>query len=266
MFTTKRSSVLTFRARVEPSRPRPPTPVTRSPEATRRSGAAAGTTTRLPAPASGAILPIMAVPAELAAGAVAGLAVAMPVGPVGAHLLGLAARSPWRTAAAAALGVASVDGGYAVAAAVGGSAVRSALDRVAGPLQVVAVLVLVGVAVRTGWAAVRGHRDPVRAATGTPTPRRAYLTLVAMTAVNPATLLTFSAVVLARPEPAGPGWTAPVLFAGGAFVASAAWQLLLAGGGSLLGRVLSGPRARLLTGLASALVVLALAVVLLVRP
>ena len=64
----------------------------------------------------------MAVLAELAAGAVTGLAVAMPVGPVGAHLVGLAARSPWRTAAAAALGVASVDGAYAVATAIDGLA------------------------------------------------------------------------------------------------------------------------------------------------
>ena len=51
----------------------------------------------------------MSLPAELAAGALAGLAVAMPVGPVAVYLLGLGARTPWPTAAAAALGVATVD-------------------------------------------------------------------------------------------------------------------------------------------------------------
>ena len=80
------------------------------------------------------------------------------------------------------------------------------------------------------------------------------------TAVNPATLVTFSAVVLSREVAAGPAWTATAAFAGGALLASAAWQLLLVGGGTLLGRLLSGPRAQLGLGLLSAAVVLALAV------
>ena len=58
---------------------------------------------------------------DLAAGAVAGLAVAMPVGAIGAYLLGLAARERFAVAAAAALGVASVDGAYALVASLGGA-------------------------------------------------------------------------------------------------------------------------------------------------
>ena len=89
--------------------------------------------------------------------------------------------------------------------------------------------------------------------------------MVAMTAVNPTTLLTFGAVVLARTgaDSRGPG--TPLLFALGAGTASAAWQLLLVSGGALLGRVLSGPRGQLSTGLASGLVMLALAGALLLR-
>ena len=62
---------------------------------------------------------------ELASGAVAGLAVAMPVGAIGAYLLGLAARERFAVAAAAALGVASVDGAYALVASLGGAGLRA---------------------------------------------------------------------------------------------------------------------------------------------
>ena len=73
-----------------------------------------------------------------------------------------------------------------------------------------------------------------------------------MTAVNPATVVTFAAVVLGRS--AGDGsfdWATVVLFAVGAFAASATWQLVLARPAcSLLGRLLTGPaRAALHLGL-----------------
>jgi arginine exporter protein ArgO len=51
-----------------------------------------------------------------------------------------------------------------------------------------------------------------------------------------------------------------VLFVAGAFVASASWQLLLAGGGSIVGRVLTGPKGRLATALVSSVVIVVLAV------
>jgi arginine exporter protein ArgO len=201
---------------------------------------------------------------ELAAGALAGLAVAMPVGAVGSYLLGLAARSPWRTAAAAALGVASVDGAYAVLAALGGVGLRRSLERSGPDLAVAAAVVLAAVSGRTAWVAVRRFRRPAGAAPVPPLrPGPAYLLLVAMTAVNPATLVTFAAVVLARSGSGAPTWARAALFAAGAFLASATWQLLLASGGSLLGRLLRGARGQLGVGLASSALMLALAVTLL---
>lgn len=50
------------------------------------------------------------------------------------------------------------------------------------------------------------------------------------------------------------------VFVTAAFVASASWQLLLAGGGALLGRVLTGHRGRLVTALVSSGVMTAPAV------
>ena len=206
---------------------------------------------------------------DLAAGALAGLAVAMPVGAVGAYLLGLAARERFAVAAAAALGVASVDGAYALVAALGGAGLRALVQSASVALTGLAALVLVVLAGRTLGQAVRRYRSPTPAVARTGragNAGRAYLGLVGLTAVNPATVITFSAVALGRPTgDTGPSWPGVALFAVGAFVASAAWQLLLVGGGSVLGRLLAGRRGQLGIAVASALLMLGLAVAVLLR-
>jgi arginine exporter protein ArgO len=198
---------------------------------------------------------------DFVSGAVAGLAVAMPIGAVGTYLIGLAARERPPTAAAAALGIASVDGVYASMAALAGAGVHQLLSEASGWLTWAAAITLVLVAVHTMRLAIRRYRGH----TGTLaqhnkrglSPARAYLSLFALTAINPATVITFAAVVLGRAQ-IGSSWPAVALFAIGAFVASAVWQLLLAGGGSLLGRLLRGRRGQLGISLGSALIMLAL--------
>jgi arginine exporter protein ArgO len=206
---------------------------------------------------------VPAVTADLLAGAVAGLAVAMPVGAIGAYLLGLAARERFSVAAAAALGVGSVDGAYALIASLGGAGLRSLLQRTSTTLTVLAALVLVVLAVRTLQLAVRRYRAISRPVSDTgrlTSPLRAYAALVGLTAVNPATVITFSAVALGRPDgSSGLSWLAIGMFTLGAFAASAAWQLLLVGGGSVLGRLLAGRRGQLGIAVASALLMLGLA-------
>jgi len=204
---------------------------------------------------------------ELLAGALAGLAVAMPVGAIGAYLLGLAARERFAVAAAAALGVASVDGAYALVASLGGAGLRAVLQQASTVLARLAALVLVVLAIRTLSQAVRryGAASPAVVRAGRAASAwRAYLGLVGLTAVNPATVITFSAVVLGRPAgDSGLTWSGVTLFAVGAFVASAGWQLLLVGGGSVLGRLLAGRRGQLAIAAASALLMLGLAVAVL---
>ncbi len=196
-------------------------------------------------------------------GAVAGLAVAMPIGAVGSYLVGLAARERTATALAAALGIASVDGAYAILAAAGGTGLQAMLSGVSGWLTYAAAITLVAVAVHTMRTAFRRYRGDIqaRAQPSRLTPARAYLSLVALTAINPATVVTFAAVVLGRSSSeGGPSWLAVALFALGAFGASAVWQVLLAGGGSLLGRLLRTSRGQLRISLCSAFVMLGLAV------
>jgi arginine exporter protein ArgO len=199
----------------------------------------------------------------LFAGAVAGLAVAMPIGAVGSYLVGLAARERTAIAVAAALGIASVDGGYAIVAAAGGASLQTMLGEISGWLTYAAAITLVVVAVHTMRTALRRFRGDVqtRAQLSKLTPARTYLSLVALTAINPATVVTFAAVVLGRSSSeGGASWLAVALFALGAFGASASWQLLLAGGGSLLGRLLRTRRGQLRISLCSAVVMLGLAV------
>lgn len=199
---------------------------------------------------------------DFLAGAVAGLAVAMPIGAVGSYLVSLGARERIRVATAAALGVASVDGGYAIIAALSGAELRIVMTDVSVWLSRVAAVLLAAVAVRTLQLAIRcywatnGNISLPRELT----PARAYLNLVALTAFNPATVVTFAAVVMGRSHDGGSSLPAVALFAIGAFVASAAWQVLLTGGGNLLGRLLSGPRGRLGISACSALIMLGLAV------
>lgn len=196
-------------------------------------------------------------------GAVAGLAVAMPIGAVGSYLVGLAARERTAIAVAAALGIASVDGGYAIVAAAGGAGLQAMLSEVSGWLTYAAAITLVVVAVYTMRTAFRRYRGDIqtRAQLSKLTPTRAYLSLVALTAINPATVVTFAAVVVGRSSTeGGASWPAVALFALGAFGASAIWQLLLAGGGSLLGRLLRTRRGQLRISLCSAVVMLGLAV------
>ncbi|MFH8370989.1 LysE family transporter [Streptomyces sp. NPDC018031] len=205
--------------------------------------------------------------AALVAGLLAGYGIAVPVGAVATHLVALTARTSLRIGACAALGVATADGLYALLAAFGGSALTRLIEPVMLPLRCLSALVLVALAVRGGVAAVRRHRSPRAAGRpdgAAPGPLRAYLSLLGITLMNPTTLVYFGALVLGSRTTEDFGPLEHGVFVLAAFVASASWQLLLAGGGALLGRALTGSRGRLVTALASSALITALAVHLLV--
>jgi arginine exporter protein ArgO len=191
------------------------------------------------------------------AGVIAGYGVAVPVGAIGVLIAGLSARTSLSVGAAAGLGAATADGIYAAVAVLGGAAVADLIAPVATPLRWTAAVVLLGLAVLTAWGAFRR-----RAAEDTPerpaTAARAYAAILALTLLNPATVIYFAALVIGRGGAGGGPW-----FVVGAFLASASWQLLIAGGGSLVGRLLTGPRGRKITALVSSVVIVVLAVRLL---
>ncbi|MDC0773655.1 LysE family transporter [Streptomyces sp. HD] len=200
----------------------------------------------------------------LVAGLVAGYGIAVPVGAVATYLVSLTARTSLRTGVCAALGVAIADGLYALVATLGGAALAAALRPVLVPLRWACALVLAILAVRGAVTAVRHHRAQ-RLTTGStppspPSPARACLTLLGITLLNPTTVIYFAALVLGTRATDAASPLEQGVFVLAAFAASASWQLLLAAGGALLGRVLTGRRGRLVTALVSSGVILTLAV------
>lgn len=190
-------------------------------------------------------------------GLVTGWAIAIPIGAVGAYLVTLTARTSFRVGAAAALGIASVDGVYAALAVVAGAALSAVLAPVATPLRIASGVVLLAIAGLTAaHALATGGR--VREASAL-SARRAYALFLGITAVNPTTVVYFAAVVLGNRHLVSTA-AEGAAFVTAAFLASASWQLVLAGGGAALGRLATGARAHLVTGLVSALVIAGLAI------
>lgn len=195
--------------------------------------------------------------AAFLSGVVAGYGVALPMGAIGVLIAGLSARISLRVGAAAGLGAATADGVFAAVAVAGGAAVAGVIAPIAVPLRWVAAIVLLVLAAMTARAA---FRKPGAAAVGQrpATPLRAYLGVLGLTLLNPATVVYFAALVLGKGGEGG-----GVLFVAGVLLSSASWQLALAAGGSLVGRHLTGDRGRLITALVSSAVIAVLAVRLL---
>lgn len=195
------------------------------------------------------------------AGLVTGWAIAIPIGAVGALLVALTARTSLRTGSAAAMGVATVDGLYAAAAVVAGAALAARLEPHAGMLRAASAAVLLVIAVLTVWAGRRssGRSGAAPASARDLRPWQAFAAFLALTAVNPTTVVYFAAVVLGNPDLAD-GWGEGIVFVIAAFAASASWQLALAGLGSLLGRSVTSRRGRVVTAWVSGLVIAGLAV------
>ena len=201
----------------------------------------------------------------LVAGMLAGYGIALPVGAVATYLVALTARTSLRVGAAAAMGVATADGLYALVAVLGGLALVELIEPVAVPLRWLSAAVLVVVAARAAVTAVRGFRAgpaPTQQRPAPPGVLRAYTSLVAITVVNPTTVVYFTALVLGSQAGAAGSVAEQVVFVAAVLVASASWQLVLAFGGALLGRFLTGPVGRLVTALVSSAVMVVLAVML----
>jgi threonine/homoserine/homoserine lactone efflux protein len=196
--------------------------------------------------------------------------VAVPVGAIGALIAGLAARAGWRTGAAAAMGVATADGIYAVVAVLGGAALAGLIAPISTPLRWVAAAVLLALAAKTAADALRHRHNAARAHDRRPAdgrtsrPAGAFFALLGLTLLNPATIVYFGALVLGRRADDGLSAAGETVWVLAAFVASASWQLLIAGGGTLLGKVLTSARGRLWTALTSSAVIAVLAVILVV--
>lgn len=189
------------------------------------------------------------------AGAIAGAAVAIPLGAIGVLLVQEAISTGWRTASAGAFGVGLVDTLYAAVAVLAGASVTRVLDGHQPVVHLVGAALLTAVAVK----GLIGVRRALNEAMLQPVvvrmpPLRVAARFVTLTAVNPLTAIYFVALAAGSPGAVG-GPERAAAFVAGVFVASLTWQLLLVAIGSLAGARL-GTRARVASGLLGYLIVL----------
>lgn len=197
----------------------------------------------------------------LVSGVLAGLAVAMPLGPIGTLVVERGARLGFRHGAAAGMGVATADGIYALLAAAAGGAIAAALEGVQDTLRIVAGVTLLVIVAYGLIAFFRGgthNAEPREVPAG-----RTFAVFLGLTAINPLTISIFAALIAGLPDVATASAGAKAVFVAGAFAASAAWQTSLAGAGAFAGSRLPA-HARAWTTLAGYAIVLALAVRMLV--
>jgi threonine/homoserine/homoserine lactone efflux protein len=200
----------------------------------------------------------------MVAGAVAGFAIAIPVGAIAILIIHTGLTRGLRTGLAAAAGAASADGIYATIAVLAGIGVSNVIGPLVGPLRVVGGLVLILLGVR-GLLTLRsprgiGEADVLEAAA--PGHRRTYLELLGLTLLNPATVIYFAALTVGLPVLTDTGER--LAFAAAAFAASLTWQCGLAVFGAALGRG-AGHRLRRPTVIFGNAIVIALGVLIMLE-
>lgn len=163
--------------------------------------------------------------AFLAAAAV-GVAVAAPVGPVGVLCIQRTLRGGFAFGLASGLGVATADGLYATLAALGIAAVASTAQVLSTPLRIVGGVVLLVLAYRA-WrdAGVARGAAPAPGARGL---AAAYVSTLALTLANPATIMSFAAIMAGLGAASVDRGASPVTFVAGVALGSLAWWIFLA--------------------------------------
>jgi threonine/homoserine/homoserine lactone efflux protein len=198
--------------------------------------------------------------AALLSGLAAGLAIATQVGAVSLLLVDTALVAERRAALAAGLGVATADFGFAVIAVLTGGVAGAALAGHEVEIHAVAATTLAGIAL-SGLVALL--RSPAPDPPGTPpargedasSPHAHYVRFLAITAVNPLTIVSFAAVAASLSLA---GLTACAAFVVGVGLASGAWHLFLTLTASHVGGWIT-PRVQRALGIAGRLAVLAIA-------
>jgi arginine exporter protein ArgO len=195
-------------------------------------------------------------------GAVAGFAIAVPVGAIAILIIHTGLTRGVRSGLAAAAGAASADGIYASAAVIVGAGATALVGPLIAPLRIAGgvVLIVLGMRGLIGLRSPRsmGEQDVVAAAA--PSHRRTYAELLGLTLLNPATVVYFVALTVGLPNLIAT--VERLAFAAAAFAASLTWQSGLALFGAAVGRG-TGQRLRQPTVLIGNLVVIGLGVLIL---
>lgn len=201
-------------------------------------------------------------------GLTAGIALAIPVGPMALLLIDTTLRHGLRVGAAGALAMASVDATYAVVVFLAGSAVAGILGTYGIWFSLVGSAILLGLGAQTIYKALslrRASESSSQSQTEATTAGKTYLKFAAATVVNPPTALYFLAITPSLVGLTGSGpVSATLAFASGVFIGSVVWQQALALTGAAI-RGITTPRVRTWLSLLGGAMIIALAVVLAIR-
>jgi threonine/homoserine/homoserine lactone efflux protein len=157
-----------------------------------------------------------------------GFAIAAPVGPIGVLCIRRTLSDGRMIGFLSGLGAATADMIYGAIAAFGITAVQSILVSQQHWLQIIGGLFLLYLGVRTFFASPATEAAEANASHGR---LSAYLTTLALTLTNPATILSFTVVFAGlRLGQGGDAVAEAALLVVGVFLGSASWWLLLSGG------------------------------------
>jgi threonine/homoserine/homoserine lactone efflux protein len=175
-------------------------------------------------------------------GVAIGFAIAAPVGPIGVLCIRRSIAGGMRIGLVSGLGAATADALYAGIATFALAIATASVARVTTPLHLIggAFLLWLGAttALRAAPAADAAEAAP-RAYAG------AFLSTFGLTAVNPATIVSFAAVVAGAAFGAHPpAGLAAVRLVAGVFAGSALWWLTLSAGVGIVRRGLTPPAVR----------------------
>jgi len=154
----------------------------------------------------------------LLTGLMMGFAVAAPVGPIGVLCISHSLNRGWRSGWLAGMGAATADLLYGLAAVLGLSLLLSQLQPYHDILRFIGVAFLLYLA----WGFWRQNHSDAAKVSG----QRIYFSTFLLTLLNPATFLSFMAMVTALPADAFADQK--LVFVLGVFLGSAAWWLVLA--------------------------------------
>lgn len=163
----------------------------------------------------------MTLAADFAGGAVLGLSIAAPVGPIGLLCIRRSLEQGALAGIAGGLGTALADAAYAAVAAFGFTALSAGVAAIALPMQVAGIVVLIYLGVRTMIQKPAQDTAPRGRGHGLLFAQTFVLTLA-----NPATIVSFGAVAASLGMAGGAPARAGALVAG-TFVGSLAWWIAL---------------------------------------
>jgi threonine/homoserine/homoserine lactone efflux protein len=168
-------------------------------------------------------------------GLIAGYGIAIPVGAVAILILSSSMRCGFKVGFMAGAGAASADLAYATLASLAGAILSTLLAPIAGILRIASGLFLIGLGI---YGLIKGQvaSHQSKKISGECDPWRTYVQFLAITMINPMTVVYFTAFIISRELSATPfSMTTHFLFIFGVGLASLSWQTILVLLGSIAG-------------------------------